>query len=220
MSIKARAISALRHFDTGDKFAHLPLPKASVLIPLCVRGEELHALMTLRSMELRTNAGEVCFPGGKRDPGDRDDVETALREAQEEIGLQPDQVQVLCTLTPVVNKSGLLVTPVVGFIDEDFRPSPNPAEVSAVFTVPLELFTQEENHALVPVNGLEGPLHCFHYQDVVSNSHYHIWGLTAVLAVLVAVCVLQKKTEFEVGFEFENPLHFFEQNLLKRISKL
>ena len=55
-------------------------------------------------LQLRTNAGEVCFPGGKRDPSDRDDVETALREAEEEIGLPPDHVQVVCKLFPIMNK--------------------------------------------------------------------------------------------------------------------
>lgn len=55
-------------------------------------------------LQLRTSAGEVCFPGGKRDPSDRDEVDTALREAQEEIGLPADHVQVVCTLPPVVSK--------------------------------------------------------------------------------------------------------------------
>lgn len=55
-------------------------------------------------LQLRTSAGEVCFPGGKRDPSDRDDVETALREAEEEIGLSPDHVQVVCRLFPIINK--------------------------------------------------------------------------------------------------------------------
>ncbi|KAG8012577.1 Hypoxanthine-guanine phosphoribosyltransferase, partial [Nibea albiflora] len=128
MHTKEETIAVLKQFDTGSKFSFLPvLPKASVLIPLFVRNEQLHTLMTLRSKELRTSAGEVCFPGGKRDPSDRDDVDTALREAEEEIGLPPDEVQVVCRLFPIINKSGLLVTPVVGFIDESFCPCPNPA---------------------------------------------------------------------------------------------
>ncbi|KAJ0029244.1 hypothetical protein NQD34_004241 [Periophthalmus magnuspinnatus] len=221
MNIKAQTIATLRQFDIGDKFAHLPLRKAAVLIPLFVKGEELYTLMTLRSLELRTSAGEVCFPGGKRDPSDRDDVETALREAQEEIGLEPHNVEVVCKLIPVLNKSGLMVTPVVGFIDQDFSPSPNPAEVSAVFTVPLDLFTQVKNYSqLQDITGFVAPVHFFDYMDPISNTNYHIWGLTAVLAIIVAVCALQKKTEFEVGFDFKDPLHFFEQNLLKRVSRL
>lgn len=58
------------------------------------------------SLQLKRSAGEVCFPGGKRDPSDRDDVDTALREAEEEIGLPPDDVQVVCRLVPIVSKVG------------------------------------------------------------------------------------------------------------------
>ncbi|XP_034390524.1 peroxisomal coenzyme A diphosphatase NUDT7 isoform X2 [Cyclopterus lumpus] len=129
MHIKEETIAILKQFDIGNKFASLPvLPKASVLIPLMVKNGELCTLMTLRSQELRTSPGEVCFPGGKRDPSDGDDVDTALREAEEEISLPPADVQVVCRLVPIINKSGLLVTPVVGFIEESFCPRPNPAE--------------------------------------------------------------------------------------------
>ncbi|CAN9499207.1 unnamed protein product [Ophioblennius macclurei] len=219
MHVKEKTIPILKQFDIGDKFSYLPpLPKASVLIPLFVRRGELHTLMTLRSKELRSNAGEVCFPGGKRDTTDRDDVDTALREAQEEIGLPPDEVQVVCRLFPMITKSGLLVTPVVGFIDEAFCPSPNPAEVSAVFNVPLDFFTKEKDHSLFHSGG--GRLHSFDYLDPDSGSQFHIWGLTAMLAILVATLALEKKTEFEAGFDSEDPLPFFQQRLQQLISKL
>ncbi|XP_020312473.1 peroxisomal coenzyme A diphosphatase NUDT7 isoform X1 [Oncorhynchus kisutch] len=170
--------------------------------------------------QLRTNAGEVCFPGGKRDPRDRDDVDTALREAEEEIGLPPDQVDVVCTLFPIMNKSGLLVTPVVGFIEASFSPRPNPAEVSAVFTVPLEFFTREIDHSSYSATGIAGLLHSFQFPDPKSGSHYQIWGLTAILAILVSVLALRKKPEFETGFDSDDPVSFFQHNLNKRISKL
>uniref|UniRef100_A0AAQ5YZ90 Nudix hydrolase domain-containing protein n=1 Tax=Amphiprion ocellaris TaxID=80972 RepID=A0AAQ5YZ90_AMPOC len=170
---------------------------------------------------LRTSAGEVCFPGGKREPSDQDDVDTALREAQEEIGLPPDDVQVVCTLFPIINKSGLLVTPVVGFIEESFCPNPNPAEVSAVFTVPLDFFTSQKDHyAAHGAAGLVGPLHSFHFVDPDSRGQYHIWGLTAMLAILVAALALRKKPEFDVGFDSEDPLSFFQQILHRRLNKL
>ncbi|XP_078112913.1 peroxisomal coenzyme A diphosphatase NUDT7 [Sander vitreus] len=222
MHIKEETIAILKQFDSGNKFSSLSvLPKASVLIPLVVKNGELCTLMTLRSKELRTSAGEVCFPGGKRDPSDRDDVDTALREAEEEIGLPPDDVQVVCRLVPLISKSGLLVTPVVGFIDESFCPCPNPAEVSAVFTVPLAFFTSDEDHdAIHSVAGMMGSLHSFYFVDPDSGSQYHIWGLTAVFARLVATLVLRKKLEFDVVFDPENPLAFFLQILHRRTSKL
>ncbi|XP_029908803.1 peroxisomal coenzyme A diphosphatase NUDT7 [Myripristis murdjan] len=221
MDKKDEVIANLKRFDIGSTFSYLPvLPKASVLVPLFVRQGELHVLMTLRSKQLRSGAGEVCFPGGKRDPGDRDDTDTALREAQEEIGLPPEQVQVVCTLFPIINKSGLLVTPVVGFIEESFCPRPNPTEVSAVFTVPLDFFTRERDHTACSLPETTGFLHSFHYTSPDSGDRYHIWGLTAILATVVAVLALRRKPEFDVGFDSEDPLTFFQQNLNRRISKL
>lgn len=222
MDVKEKTIATLKQFDSGNKFSDLPvLPKASVLIPLFLKNGKLYTLMTLRSKELRTSAGEVCFPGGKRDPSDRDDVDTALREAEEEIGLPPEDVEVVCRLLPIINKSGLLVTPVVGFIEESFCPRSNPAEVSAVFTVPLDFFTSEKDHCAPPgAAGTIGPLHLFHFVDPDSGSQYHIWGLTAILAILVAVLALRKQPEFDVGFDSEDPLSFFQQVLHRRISKL
>ncbi|KAI9529950.1 hypothetical protein NQZ68_008189 [Dissostichus eleginoides] len=222
MHVKEDIIAILEQFDIGNKLSSLPvLPKASVLIPLMVKNGELHTMMTLRSKELRTSAGEVCFPGGKRDPSDRDDVDTALREAEEEIGLPPEDVQVVCRLVPIINKSGLLVTPVVGFIDESFCPCPNPAEVSAVFTVPLDFFTSDKDHyATHGVAGTMGMLHSFHFVDPDSGSQYHIWGLTAMFAILVAALALKKKPDFHVAFDPEDPISFFQQVLHRRTSKL
>ncbi|XP_074533065.1 peroxisomal coenzyme A diphosphatase NUDT7 [Halichoeres trimaculatus] len=222
MTIKEKTKDNLRQFDIGNKLPPLPvLPRASVLIPLFVRNGQLYTLLTLRSKELRTSAGEVCFPGGKRDPSDKDDIDTALREAEEEIGLHPDDVEVVCTLFPIINKSGLLVTPVVSFIEESFRPSPNPAEVSAVFTVPLDFFIKKESHrAAHNAPWTAGPVHFFHYKDPESENQFHIWGLTAALAIIVAACALRRDPEFDVGFSTEDPSSFFQQMLYRRLSKL
>ncbi|KAM4733600.1 peroxisomal coenzyme A diphosphatase NUDT7 isoform 2-T3 [Anableps anableps] len=222
MHLKEETVATLKQFDIGEKFSYLPvLPKASVLIPLFVRGGQLHTVLTLRSKELRTGAGEVCFPGGKRDASDLDDVDTALREAQEEIGLPPDHVEVVCTLFPVISKRGLLVSPVVGFIEETFNPTPNPSEVSSVFAVPLDFFIREKDHYVTHgVGGMTGALHSFYFRDPASGNQYHIFGLTAMLATLVAALALKKKPEFDVGFDFMDPLTFFKKMLHKRLSKL
>ncbi|XP_029290235.1 peroxisomal coenzyme A diphosphatase NUDT7 [Cottoperca gobio] len=222
MHVKEDTMAILKQFDIGNKSSSVTvLPKASVLIPLTVKNGELCTMMTLRSKELRTSAGEVCFPGGKRDPSDRDDVDTALREAEEEIGLPPDEVQVVCTLVPIINKNGLLVTPVVGFIDESFCPRLNPAEVSAAFTVPLDFFTSNKDHyATHGGAGTMGLMHSFYFVDPDSGSQFHIWGLTAMFAILVATLALKKKPEFDVVFDPDNPLPFFQKILHRRTSKL
>ncbi|XP_037307015.1 peroxisomal coenzyme A diphosphatase NUDT7 [Pungitius pungitius] len=222
MRVREETMAILKQHDVGNKIASQPaLPKASVLIPLSVRNGQLCTLMTLRARELRTSGGEVCFPGGKRDPSDADDVDTALREAEEEIGLPPADVLVVCRLVPIINKSGLLVTPVVGFIEESFCPRPNPAEVSAVFTVPLDFFTRDKEHwSSHGVAGMRGFLHSFYFVDPDSGRQFHIWGLTAMLAILVAVLALRRTPEFDVGFDPKDPLPFFQQMLQSRTSKL
>lgn len=102
-SIKATIKNNLKLFEIGNTFSDLPeLPKASVLIPLLMKSGEMHVLMTVRSLELRSSAGMICFPGGKYDPIDHNEIDTALRESEEEIGLAPDQVEVVCRLPPII----------------------------------------------------------------------------------------------------------------------
>ncbi|XP_056138171.1 peroxisomal coenzyme A diphosphatase NUDT7 [Lampris incognitus] len=215
------ARAGLKPFDVGNNSCRLSMPRASVLVPLFVRGGRLHVWMTSRSQALRTGAGEVCFPGGKRDPQDRDEVDTATREAEEEIGLPTGQVEVVCALFPVVSElTGLLVTPVVGFVEESFCPCPNPAEVSSAFAVPLDFFLRGKDHFAIRPPGRTAWIHKFNFVDPESGNFYHIWGLTATMAILVAVLALRKKPEFAVGFDTENPLPFFQQSLDRCTSKL
>ncbi|KAM8860686.1 peroxisomal coenzyme A diphosphatase NUDT7 [Synchiropus picturatus] len=217
MGIKEDAEEVLKRHDfSGDVDPVPALPKASVLIPLVVKDGALHALMTLRSMQMRTSAGEVCFPGGKMELGDRDEVHTALREAEEEIGLPPDLVQVVSRLVPITSKFGLLVTPVVGFIPETFTPCPNPAEVSEVFTVPLDLFLSQKNH----VNPHGGMRHAFTYVDPSTGTEHRIWGLTAMFAIMAAVLALGRKTEFDLGLDSVDLPRVLRQRLRKTMSKL
>lgn len=97
--------------------------RAAVLIPLFIDSNGiLSVMLTLRSKFLRTHAGEVAFPGGKQDLEDPSLVFTALREAQEEIGLAPTDVQVLKVLSPALSKNNILVTPVIGLIPSTFEP--------------------------------------------------------------------------------------------------
>ncbi|KPP78133.1 Peroxisomal coenzyme A diphosphatase NUDT7-like, partial [Scleropages formosus] len=169
---------------------------------------------------LRSGAGEVCFPGGKYDPQDRDEIATALREAEEEIGLPPDKVEVIGKLLPILNKNGLLITPVVGLIDGTFEANPNPEEVSGVFTVPLDYFLSQTNHSFFKASYLPFRVHSFWYLDAASNNEYHIWGLTALLAITVAVLVCRRKPMFEVDFDPEDPLSYFQHNFQLGLSKL
>ncbi|RXN03540.1 peroxisomal coenzyme A diphosphatase NUDT7 [Labeo rohita] len=223
MDLKEKTIASFKKYVSGDEFSQLKLPvipKASVLIPLLVRDGQLRLLLTVRSIHLKQHAGEVCFPGGKSESGDRDEVHTALREAEEEIGLPPDKVEVICKLFPVINKTGLLITPVVAFIEDSFKASPNTDEVSEVFTLPLEFFTKEADHSGYPVPSVFGPTHSFMYTDPSTGKIHQIWGLTAALAITAAVLALGKKPEFEIGFNLDNPASGFKDILNRKLSKL
>ncbi|KAJ6865350.1 hypothetical protein NC651_035813 [Populus alba x Populus x berolinensis] len=117
--------------------------RAAVLICLFEGNEgELRVILTKRSMKLSSHPGDVALPGGKMEEGDADDSATALREAMEEIGLDPHLVQVVANLEPFISQHQLKVVPVVGLLArvEDFKPVLNTDEVDTLFDVPLEMF--------------------------------------------------------------------------------
>lgn len=168
--------------EPRDHRHHRHLKRASVLILLCPRKDELHMLITLRSMNLRSHPGECCFPGGRQDEADgNDDVQTALREAHEEIGLDAELVEVLGRLPTVESLHRLCVTPIVARMQGSV-PSwkLNTNEVDCAFWVPLTFFL---DHAKPVVNWYE---RIYSYHDEESQKVFAITGLTAHLAHEVA----------------------------------
>lgn len=180
---------------------------AAVLIPLfrCSSDGEIHVLLTRRSSSLRSHSGEVCLPGGKRDPGDIDDAATALREAHEELGLDSAKVEIIGRLPPVLSKHLLSVTAIIGSISEETRCSvrPNPNEVSHVFSAPLKMFLTagpEYSYRDVrwePAN-LPYRLHYWDFKDSEEGVSHLIWGLTAGILILTAEWAFDAQPEFRV----------------------
>ena len=127
------------------KFADREPAAAAVLVPLVMR-DELTLLLTLRTANLSTHSGQIAFPGGRTDEGDEDAVDTALREAEEEIGLPRDHVEVLGTLPIYVTGTAYIITPVVALVKPGFELRPNPGEVADVFEVPLGYLMNPANH--------------------------------------------------------------------------
>ena len=119
---------------------------AAVLVPLVNRPQGLQLLLTQRSAQLPDHPGQICFPGGRLDPGDADHVAAALRETAEEIGLASTNVQVLGKLPSYETVSGYRVEPIVGWVDPPFDLVPDPVEVADVFEVPLEFVLDPSNH--------------------------------------------------------------------------
>jgi len=118
---------------------------AAVLVPLVMR-EELQLLLTVRGQHLSSHSGQIAFPGGRCDDSDTDVVHTALREAEEEVGLAASHVEVLGTLPVYVTGTAFIITPVVALVRPGFELQPNPHEVADVFEVPLPFLMNPAHH--------------------------------------------------------------------------
>jgi 8-oxo-dGTP pyrophosphatase MutT (NUDIX family) len=127
------------------KFSNREPALAAVLIPLVMR-DELTLLLTERAGNMSTHSGQVAFPGGRTDNTDHDAVDTALREAHEEIGLSRDHVEVLGILPTYVTGTAFIITPVVALVRPGFILQPNPSEVADIFEVPLHHLMNPANH--------------------------------------------------------------------------
>ncbi len=150
---------------------------AAVLVPLIERPGGLSVLLTLRTAHLRSHAGQIALPGGRADPGETP-WQTALREAQEEVGLDPALVDVAGLSEPFWTRTGYVITPVVGFVSGECALEPNPDEVAEVFEVPFAFLMDEANHQSTMrefPDGVTRQVWAMPYQD------RHIWGVTAML---------------------------------------
>ena len=127
------------------KFGDRQPALAAVLIPLVMR-HELCLLLTERATNLSSHSGQVAFPGGRTDDSDIDAVDTALREASEEVGLPRELVEVLGVLPIYVTGTAYIITPVVALVQPGFVLRPNPGEVADVFEVPLSYLMNPSNH--------------------------------------------------------------------------
>ncbi|HEY8027202.1 MAG TPA: CoA pyrophosphatase [Burkholderiaceae bacterium] len=149
---------------------------ASVLIPLVLREHGLSVLFTLRSEHLSDHGGQISFPGGRREESDADTVETALRETEEEVGLDRRHVEVLGTLPEYFTATNYCVTPVVGLVHPPFETHADPEEVAEIFEVPLAFLMDGMNHqrrsAVFP-NGVRRTFYAMPYD------RFFIWGATA-----------------------------------------
>jgi 8-oxo-dGTP pyrophosphatase MutT (NUDIX family) len=151
---------------------------AAVLLPIVLRSEPT-VLLTLRTSHLSTHSGQIAFPGGKIDATDADAVTAALREAQEEIGLNTAFIEVLGQLPIYTTGSMFHVTPVVALVSPGFILQPNPFEVADVFEVPLHFLMNPANHRhhLLHWQGVEREWLSMPYQDGATERF--IWGATA-----------------------------------------
>ena len=168
------------------KFENRQPAKAAVLMPLVMR-DELMLLLTQRTTNLSTHSGQVALPGGRTDETDTDAADTALREANEEIGLPRSHAEVLGTLPIYVTGTAYIITPVVALVKPGFVLRPNPGEVADVFEVPLAYLMNPANHRrhAVEFDGLMREWLSMPYLDASvrqgdgQSTERFIWGATA-----------------------------------------
>lgn len=157
-----------------------PRMAAAVLVPLVERADGFSLILTQRTAELKAHAGQISFPGGRTEDSDADAEAAALREAWEEIGLDPKAVEVLGRLDTYKTVTGFDVTPVVGAIRAPISLTPDPTEVAEIFEVPLAFFLDPANHQRHSRTSPTGAVRAYYampYQD------RYIWGATAGMLV-------------------------------------
>ena len=166
------------HPETRARVAHLAntsLRQASVLIGLVERPRGLNVILTKRAEHLKHHPGQVSFPGGKYEQYDNSLINTALREAQEEIGLQPDQINIVGQLPSLATVSQFEVTPVVGFVAPNYHIQTDPNEVAEVFEVPAHILLDKNQliSQTFTIGNRQHRIFALTYQQ------HLIWGMTA-----------------------------------------
>lgn len=163
-----------------------PLVPAAVLVPVVAGASGLSMLLTRRTSHLHVHAGQISFPGGRLESGDPDAVAGALREAEEEIGLSRQAVEVIGRLDTYVTRTGFEVTPVVGLVSPPVDLRPDPFEVAEIFEVPLDFVVDPRNRERRSreFNGVQREFWAIPYRD------YFIWGATAGMIVNLSEVLL------------------------------
>ena len=165
-------------FDLNQDLASsqkLKFLEASVLIPVLTFKEDLEILLTKRSLNLRNHPGQIAFPGGKKEECDSNPMETALREAEEEIGLKTSHVEVISSLPTHKTATGFTIKPYIGLVEKPFKKTLQWGKVDEVFTIPVGHILNRKNFSIQTRkwNGIERRYY------IVPFGPYYIWGATA-----------------------------------------
>ena len=179
MSATLETLRSHQFIPPTDDYQMYP-SQAAVLIGVTDDPREPEFILTLRSAHLSSHAGQVAFPGGKWDREDRSLMETALRESHEEIGLEPQAVEVLGAMPTARTGWDVLVTPYVGIVPTGVNLTPNLGELDSIFRVPLSFFLDGDRRARTDVFNRDRAHQwapAYHYDG------YEIWGFTASVIV-------------------------------------
>tara|TARA_R110002073_G_scaffold62148_1_gene156067 strand:+ start:89 stop:745 length:657 start_codon:yes stop_codon:yes gene_type:complete len=171
----------------------VPLRKASVLIPITRHkpGRASEIVLTVRSENLNSHAGQVSLPGGSEEDSDTDVIATALRESEEEIGLAREKVEVIGRLGDMALPSGFQITPIVGLIEPGLEFIPCPIEVAEIFHVPLSLIMDSEAYKPTSMSYDSQSRKVLEIQ----YERFRIWGATAAILHNLAKAISDTKLD-------------------------
>ncbi len=176
-----------------------PMAKVDAAVLMALTREDVPRLiLTRRAQHMNSHAGEVAFPGGKCDSSDASIIATALREAHEEIALEPSRVQVVGELGIFTSRIGMKVKPIIGLLDEMPTLTANPDEIESIFTVPLDVFLHQKpsyDHK-VKYMGVNIAVPSFKHEG------YVIWGLTGYMIVEF----MRQVYDADIEWRWPNPL--------------
>ena len=183
-TLQSALLRGLTHLSlTGERnaLAIEGFRRAGVLVPLILGGDGADLLFTRRTDHVETHKGQISFPGGMTDESDTDIVHTALREAEEELGIGAKHVEIKGMLDDLAVPSGFIITPVVGTLRALPLLTPNPQEVAEAFTVPLAFFCDPANGRSELRDYRGGKREVWFYQ----HGGHTIWGATAMIVRLL-----------------------------------
>ncbi|KAI8759256.1 peroxisomal coenzyme A diphosphatase NUDT7, partial [Biomphalaria glabrata] len=218
--IMAEITNKLSSFDIRNRSPYpetkYGFKRAAVLLPLMLKNGELYLLLTKRSKNMRNHPSTVSFPGGMREENDLSDVDTALREAQEEIGLKPNTVQIVAVLTRGITLPNTIVYPVVGMIPNDFVPIPNPVEVDYTIVVPLKTFLDPKcvRYSEFKFRGRSIVNRSVFHQDEVHGVEV-VWGFTANYCTFLAKIILENEDFLAIFNDSTYPLQNMASDLVE-----
>lgn len=178
--------SALKPIRTSTRE---PTKKAAVLVPICIVDHKVSLLYTLRAANLKSHRGQVSFPGGMQDTTDTNLEQTALRECEEELGINPADVTLWGTGNHIITRADTCVTPIVGHISKQLDLNSlkvNPSEVEEVFVVSLENLCNPKYLGHTQFRGAFST-------PVYTGGKLRIWGLTALMTNLFLKALLPPK---------------------------
>jgi 8-oxo-dGTP pyrophosphatase MutT (NUDIX family) len=187
------AVQCFVENEVGDKIEcgateQAVLIPASILFPIILHAHRPTVLLTRRTAHLKDHAGQISFPGGRAEAEDSSPAHTALREAEEEVGLQAKHIEIVGYLPECLTGTGFRVTPVVAFVAPPFELRPDTFEVAEIFEVPLAFLLDPANHQK------QSFLHRGKLRDTyaINYSDYFIWGATAGMIVSLYEALAKK----------------------------